>query len=299
MGGSARELGFLTSQINQNFTNRLLSFYYNTGAEQIRIQGNDRAVWSDQYGWDSDLMNTNTDLPNWQIYFDGTYVNPVVANHTNLPAWTEDLLTQYLNAVGFNKKLGYHANYSWVSGGWRTDDPYGISDTSRYMGLLKCLYTGGMVGANAGAYSYPTNGFDTSFNPSYPPYWLPQLMALSHVHALFTHLESFLDNGTLLAGPSLHGMSQDQPAYEFTNNAADPYLRVMVRKMNNTNLWLACAWAQDGSSRNATGGNHCFDVLFADAPPCAGTFDGGEVDAVLFGHTAYQRGTVNPLAGRT
>jgi len=109
-----------------------------------------------------------------------------------------------------------------------------------------------MVGANAGAYSYPTNGFDTSFNPSYPPYWLPQLMALSHGACAVHTLGIVLDNGTLLAGPSLHGMSQDQPAYEFTNNAADPYLRVMVRKMNNTNLWLACAWAQDGSSRNAT-----------------------------------------------
>jgi len=34
-------------------------------------------------------------------------------------------------------------------------------------------------------------------------------------------------------------------------------------------------------------------------PPAAGTFDSGEVDAVLFGHTANQRGTVNSLAGRT
>ena len=256
----ARELGFLTTAINQTFTNRLLSLYYNTGAEELRIQGNDRAIWRDQYAWDSDVMNTNTDLPAWQVYYQGTYTNNYGSIlDTRLPAWTPDLLTQYLNAVGFNAKLGYQTNYTWVSGGWETGNPYSVSPIPIYMGLLKCLYTGGMVGGNAGCYSYPAGGFDASFDPTNPPYWIPQLMALSRVHAHFTYLESFLTNGALLPSPSMHGMSQDQPAYEFTNSAADPYVRVLARKMNNTNLWLICAWAQNEENRHATVTipNHC------------------------------------------
>jgi hypothetical protein len=119
-----------------------------------------------------------------------------------------------------------------------------------------------MVGANAGYYSLPTGtnngmifggpGFDASFPSNSPPHWLLQIMALSHVHALFSHLENFTTNGDLLSGPQSHRYSLDQPAYEFTNTVADATARVLARKLRGTNQWIVTAWAAAGTNRNVT-----------------------------------------------
>ncbi len=118
------------------------------------------------------------------------------------------------------------------------------------MGFLKCLYTGGMVGAVAGYYAIPTNGWDATFPTSNPPDWIVQMQSLAYVHSLFSFLENYLRNGDLLPGPNPHAMSQDQPAYEFPTGY--PNDRVLARKLRNLNQWLITAWAADGIDTNVT-----------------------------------------------
>ena len=117
------------------------------------------------------------------------------------------------------------------------------------------------MGGIAGYFSVPTNGFEATFPSNSPPNWLLQLTALSRVHALFSYLEPFVRNGSLLPGPYQHAMWALQPAYEFTSRTNNGGLgsndRVLVRQFNkpnliNSNLFLACAWAADGIDTNVT-----------------------------------------------
>jgi hypothetical protein len=252
----AHTLGFLTTAIKQTFPNRELYIFYNTGNEQNRYTA--LSHWFDIYanwGWNSDVMVTNTDLPSFEDYYGyGGWIS--ITN-----PFPNDILTRHLNAVGYNIGLGYPRNYSWVCGGWSATDTNALSDIPRYTGFLKCLYTAGMNGAVAGYFSYPTGtngtllggpGFDAAFPSNSPPHWLQQIMALSHVHALFSHLETFTDNSDLLSGPQHHAMSYDQPAYEFTNTVADATARVLVRKLRTSNQWIVTAWNAYGTNRNVT-----------------------------------------------
>jgi hypothetical protein len=115
-----------------------------------------------------------------------------------------------------------------------------------------------MNGAIAGYFSLPTNtvshtmGFDATFPSNSPPYWLQQMVVLSHVHALFSQLETFTDNSDLISGPQHHALSYDQPAYEFTNTAGYAQDRVLARKSRSANQWLVTAWAADGVTNNVT-----------------------------------------------
>jgi hypothetical protein len=259
----AHQLGFLTIAINQVLPNRELYIFYNTGNEQSRsyIPGTYQTNWdnvTDVWGWRSDVMNTNTDLPSFEDYYiyNGSWTN----NSYSLGQY--DLLIRHLNGVGYDMALGYPRNYSWLCGGWSNTLTNHLSDIPTYTGFLKCLYTAGMVGGVAGYFATPTNttpgsifggpGMDASFPPNSPPHWLQQIMALSHTHALFSHLEPFLTNGDLLSGPQHHVTSADQPAYEFTNTVARPYDRVLARKLHTANQWIVTAWAADGISTNVT-----------------------------------------------
>lgn len=263
----AHQLGFLTAAINQQLTNRILSSYYSTGNEQTRFYVPDpwgQVCWEnlqDEWGFWSEVMNTNTDLPCFQSYY------YAYQGWTNAPGvtWSTpniDLLTEQLNGVGYDINLGHPLNYSFVCGGFDagSGNTNQLSNISLYTGFLKCLYTGGMVGANAGYYSCPSGtnlliggpGFNASFPSNSPPHWLMQMMVLSHVHALFSHLENFLYNGDLLTGPQPHAMSADQPAYEFTNTAGYANDRVLARKLRGQNQWIVTAWAADGITNNVT-----------------------------------------------
>jgi hypothetical protein len=242
----AHQLGFLTTAIQQLLPNRELYIFYNTGNEQNRYTA--EASWfnADSYwGWNSDVMVTNTDLPSFEDYYSWkgwvSVTNP----------FPNDILTRHLDAVGYNKELGHPLNYSWVNGGSGTNMA-SFSDIPHYMGFLKCLYTSGMVGGIAAYFDYPAGGFDVAFPTNNPPQWLLQIIALSHVHALFSHLDNFTYNGDLLTGPQAHEMSKDQPAYEFTNTAGYANDRVLARNMRVTNLWLVTAWAVDGITNNVT-----------------------------------------------
>ena len=244
----AHQLGFLTAAIRRALPDRELYIFYNTGNEQNRYTAlKDWFNVYDNWGWNSDVMVTNTDLPSFEDYYGSggwlRITNP----------FPNDILTRHLNAVGYNLKLGYKTNYTWVCAGWdRSNGTNDFSDIPHYMGFLKCLYTGGMVGAVASYFTNPPGGFDVSFPTNDPPQWLLQIIALARVHGLFSHLDNFVYNGDLISGPQNHSMSADQPAYEFTNTTADATARVMARALPNTNQWLITAWASDGPDRNVT-----------------------------------------------
>jgi hypothetical protein len=242
----ARELGYQTTAVRAAVPDRELYIYYATGTESFRT-GPD---WIMNWGWSSDVMVTNTDLPSFECY----YYYPGVPGHdfaSRPPGGsTGNLLDLYLNSVGWNYELGYKTNYSWVCGGWGVDTNRHANIT-RYTGFLKCLYTGGMVGAVAG-YFESSHYNDAAFPPNTPPHWLQQIIALGRVHAQFSYLEDYLFDGELLPGPGRHWMSEDKPAYEFTNTVADATVRVLARKHNDRAEWLICAWAADGDARDVT-----------------------------------------------
>jgi hypothetical protein len=168
--------------------------------------------------------------------------------------WTHDqgdALTQILNARGREIACGQPLSYNWVCGGWPRDkagkDTSTLSRLGLYAGFLKCFYTAGMVGGNAGYYAYPPGGFEATFPPDKPPHWLRQIVALAQVHALFSHLEHYLRQGDLLPGTAKHRWSKDQPAYEFPTGDANA--RVVARKLKDKPQWLVTAWAADGRDR--------------------------------------------------
>ena len=249
----SNEIQYAANAVRLAVPDRNLYIFYSTYVECVRTYP---GTWDDWWGASSITIQNATDLPSYQSYYQG---------YTEF-MWTGsyDLLTEYLNCVGFhlnanNFSVPQPLNYSWVCAGWFNNTNFN-SDIPRYMGFLKCAYTGGMIGGVAGYFFLPTNGYATPFIPSSStnfwqcgaPDWLVQIMALAHVHALFSHLDSFLYNGDLLSGPQSHVLSLDQPAYEFTNTAAYANDRVLARKMRGTNLWLVTAWAADGITNNVT-----------------------------------------------
>jgi hypothetical protein len=192
-------------------------------------------------------MRTLADLPSGSFYY-----------HEYNSGWTgdKDLLTQVLNSRGIEISHGDLLGYQWVSGGWKRWDggDQGHSPIDRYTGFLKCLYMTGTVGANAGYYGDPPRDeknepFAAKFATGDPPHWLLQLTALGHVHALFSHVESFLRDGALLPGPNKHRWTKANPAYEFPNSATDANVRVLARKLRKKPEWLIVAWAADGPER--------------------------------------------------
>jgi hypothetical protein len=214
---------------------RLLYVYYPTsgGTHRSRYGG-----W-DRWYWDYTRMQVVSDLPSSESYY----------RHFN-SGYTgdQDQLTMVLNARGFEIAQGKPLSYNWLCAGWPRKDPEtDLSPIDRYMGFLKCFYTAGMVGGNAGYYAYPKDRFKGPFPQDEPPHWLQQMVACGRVHALFSHLEDFLRNGDLLPGPNKHRWSKGQPAYELPTGA--PNARVVARKHHNRAEWLVTAWAADGPER--------------------------------------------------
>jgi len=73
-----------------------------------------------------------------------------------------------------------------------------------------------------------------------------------HSLPMFSYLEDYIWNGSLLDGDGVHIKSLDQPSYEFTNTVADVTARVLARYRSASNDWLICSWAADGDTRNVT-----------------------------------------------
>ncbi|MHB8903415.1 MAG: hypothetical protein ACYC6Y_32020 [Thermoguttaceae bacterium] len=235
----------IANEVKAAVPDRLLYIYYTTTGGTHRNRQADWRLWMYGYEW----MKPVSDLASSEHYY----------MHFN-SGWTgpDNLLTQALNARGFEIAHGSPLCYDWLCAGWPREkglgsdgklEDGGLGDLERYTGFLKCLYTAGMVGGNAGYYAYPEGGFDAPFDPHHPPHWLQQMTAFSHVHALFSQLEDYLREGDLLPGPDMHCWSKDQPAYEFPGGDAD--LRVLVRKKKGEDAWLVAAWAAGGPAREA------------------------------------------------
>lgn len=267
----ARERQTIADAVRKAVPDRNLYIYYGSG----NVERNRYGGWSD-WGYDDTYALNATDLPSNEYYY----------KHFNsgyLPdAGGNDLLTRALDAVGFQIAHNKNYSYDWLSPGWVDEaDAHGnplpaaapkpaasaqkpqlqegnaaalvdpnagqLSPMTLYAGFLKCLFTGGMLGGNAGYYAFPIGGFDGSFPAAKPAHYLPQMTTLSQVQALFSYLEDDLHHSDLLPGPNQHIWSKDQPAYEFATGSSG--VRVLARKHRTKNLWLITAWAADGVER--------------------------------------------------
>jgi hypothetical protein len=193
-----------------------------------------------EWSWSYEHMRPVADMPGQSLYY----------QQFN-SGWTgdSDLLTFFLCSYAQAKEYGDALSYNWVCAGWNETE---FSGLDRYMGFLKCLYTAGQIGAVAGYFSYPKPGFDADLGPE-KPHWLEQMIILGRAHALFSHVDDFIREGDLLAGPDMHELvkqrtGKDLPAYEFPTG--DPDVRVLARKHRQRNQWLVTAWAAAGEARD-------------------------------------------------
>ena len=234
----------IATLVRRAVPDRALYVSYASGGNAIANAYGQWKDWTFLY----DDMREVSDLPSTQAYYKSFN-----------DGWTgnSDLLTMMLNAKGQEIGAGQPLSYNWLYGGGPADDEQKdmskVSDIDLWTGFLKVMYTAGMTGGNAGYYAYPRlrpGGFAGAFPVDEPPLWLRQMMALSRVHALFSHLEHYLRRGDLLPGPGRHRWSKEQPAYEFPTG--DAQARVLVRRLQDEPLWLITAWAADGVARDVT-----------------------------------------------
>lgn len=236
----AHQERIISEAIRGAVPDRVLYNYYTAGGGTHRHRIPDWGDWCWGYPW----MKGVSDLPSNEAYY----------RHFN-DGWTgrNDMLTLALNAAALEIAHGEPLSYNWLCAGWtraNLEEDHGLGDLARYVGFLKCYYTAGMIGANAGYYEYPKGGFNAEFPADQPPHWLQQMTALAQVHALFSHLERFLREGDLLPGPNRHRFSNDLPAYEFPTG--DPEVRVLARRLKEASQWLVTAWAAAGPDREVT-----------------------------------------------
>ncbi|MBI3986220.1 MAG: hypothetical protein HY343_04845 [Lentisphaerae bacterium] len=213
----------------------------------------------DSWQWSNDYkaMRKVSDYPDHSLYY-------MEFNS----GWTgnADLLSKYLSATAQAIDIGDPLSYNWVCGGWLEGK---FSDRACYMGFLKCLYTGGMIGGAAGYFSHPKGGFAGDLGQETPS-WLSQMMDLGHVQALFSHLDDFLRQGYLLPGPDKHRQLATHPAYEFPTGF--PNARVLVRKHRQRDEWLVTAWAADGVERDVTVDVPALGKVTVKARPCGSVY---------------------------
>jgi hypothetical protein len=209
--------------------------------------------WSTDYKW----MRRVSDLPDQSLYY----------KHFNT-GWvgSRDLLTNAIDSAAQCLACGDRFSYNWVCAGWKKGR---FSDSERYMGFLKCLYTTGMLGGVAGYFSYPKPGFADDLGDEIPS-WLWQMMHLARAHALFSHLEEFIRDGDLLPGPGKHRRRKTLPAYEFSTG--HPHTRVLVRKHRKRAQWLITAWAADGEQREVSVDIPQLGAVQILARPCASVY---------------------------
>lgn len=234
----AYQESFITKAVRQAVPDRRMYVYYPTDSNPHRGRYGGWQRWCYDYKY----MRKISDRPSSSTYFKEFNTG-----------WTGnmDILTEVLNSVGQQIKFGDPLSYNWVCSGWVRGDKSSIfGEIDRYIGFLKCYYMAGNIGSIAGYFDLPTGGFEVSFNADRPPNWLLQIVALSRVHALFSHLEDYLRQGDLLPGPMKHLWSKDTPAYEFP--VQDPDVRVLVRKHRRQASWSIVAWAASGNSRQAS-----------------------------------------------
>ena len=274
-----REMDTIAAAARKAVPDRSLYIYYATGAnERNRFWG-----WRDWGGDPEDALNAS-DLPSSEHYykhFNTGYLSSAA------PYADNDILSRALNSAGFQIGHGKNYFYDWLWAGAADEadpnappvaapaaapvvaaapkapslpqfqkgnaaalvDPTAseLSPMDLYTGFLKCIFTAGTLGGNAGYYKLPGGGFDGTFPAGKPKHYLPQMTALSQVQAMFSHLESDVRDSDLLPGPNKHAKSTDQPAYEFPTGYVNT--RVLARKHKTQPKWLLTAWAADGVER--------------------------------------------------
>ena len=198
-------------------------------------------TWS-HWSWANNYAYTRvlSDYPGQSIYY---------AHYNSGWSGKNDLLSNYLIATSQAiEKYREPLSYNWVAGGWTTN---ATSTIERYTGFLKCLYTGGMIGGGAGDFSAPPGHKGEDIGDKGSP-CLDQMMALGHVHGLFSHLEDFLRQGELLPGPLVHDNvnAEGLPRYELPSG--DPTVRVLARRHLQKEAWLVTVWAAEGAKRDVT-----------------------------------------------
>jgi hypothetical protein len=234
----AYQESFITKAVRQILPDRQMYVYYPTDSNPHRGRYGGWQRWCYDYKY----MRKISDRPSSSTYFKEYNTG-----------WTGnmDILTEVLNSVGQQIKFGDPLSYNWVCSGWvRADKSSIFGEIDRYIGFLKCYYMAGNIGSIAGYFDLPIGRFEAAFNADQPPNWLLQIVALSRVHALFSHLEDYLRQGDLIPGPMKHIWSKDAPAYEFP--VQDPDIRVLARKHRHKAAWSIVAWAASGNSRQAT-----------------------------------------------
>lgn len=261
--------------------------YYTTAAANSRLVGN--VIWK-KWAFDYPTIRSISDLPNAQEYYlwngdyTGDWTNNIITGMLNQTAqqiaagdplsynwlaggwrleqdgiWTAGAdvplnTIRVLNGQTYKciLALGSGINSPVPSGNawWLPVEDFPgsgldrkVSDSEHWMGFLKCYYTAGMIGGNVGYYWLSKED---------DPNWINQLVVSGNAQALFSWLEDYLREGSLLPGPNKHAASTDLPAYEFPNTANDKNLHVLARKLNNDNKWIVTAFAASGIDRNVT-----------------------------------------------
>ena len=235
-----RESKIIADALRKAVPDRELFIYYTLSGMG---QANRWWAWQD-WGYDPGLMKGASDLASDEFYL--SHFNAGFTCTAEQLPQTCDILTAALNSRGRDIAVGLPLAYSWI---WAsTNKEY---DRPRWRGLLKMLYTTGLVGTNIGNYHMVTDDeFAQPFPVDKPPFWLDEITAAARVHALFSHVEPFLRQGELLPGPEMHVYSKEQPAYEFPTGDRDA--RVVARKLNKKAEWLITAWAGGGADRPLT-----------------------------------------------
>ena len=183
----------------------------------------------------------------------------------NIP---QDAMTKQLRAIGGLYALGQKFSYPWVSMGYRLNEPGRISELDLYVGSLKTLYMGGAIGGVSGDFNCNAPIHSNGTVGTQAPLQLKGLYALGQVHALFSHLESFVRSSDLLPGPSNHAYGDPAlPAMEFQAEGETEFFigpdprfptrgfnyqtaRVLARRQANADRWLVSAWVQKGQDRD-------------------------------------------------
>ena len=247
-------LRLLYNRIKEIFPNRTNYVWYSAcGSPFSAIPG------ARNYGYLYSEINNVHDLPSGSWYWRDTAIssagmgNPSITDRAYF-----DVFTHWMEAVE-EQEVQYHqtASYNFVSAGTLNggNPAYFFLPIPSYKGFLKCMYATGQRGAVAGYFADdvdPRSANYPAFNPSTPPHWILQQMALGEVHARFTWLDEYILDGDLLPGVGSGKIKSYLPPYEFTANkkvgdfyAPIPDIRVLVRKRKQQDKWLVVLWAAE------------------------------------------------------
>lgn len=239
---------------------------------RFRTEGNmnrERASdWWNWAPWYEDIQGTSM-LPNMTAAYGG---DEGPHPHWGDSSWDPktDMVTGSLASIAFQIANGAPLSYNAVSGGWPTAADPSVSEIDRYMGYLKLLYAAGNLGAVASFWSPglaqdKAGKWTCSPNAALPEAaalqpGFAQMVALGEVHALFSHFEQFLREGSLLAGPGIHRFTAGLPqasqipanelnCHEKTKAGAtvcDRTARVVARRLDGASEWIVVGFAATG-----------------------------------------------------